>query len=116
MIYLGADNHKPASAIVIRVDQAVGEHFAHGLVNRCNSANVRSDDEVGNTDGISGDTQNDLSALITANGLTDTALTNIPLYLLLVACLLICAFSLSRKAPQPVHILTLKEKRKLTQK
>jgi energy-coupling factor transport system ATP-binding protein len=60
--------------------------------------------------------QNDLSALITANGLTDTALKNIPLYLLLVACLLICAFSLSRKAPQPVHIQTPKEKRQLSKR
>ena len=60
--------------------------------------------------------QNDLAALITANGLTDTALKNIPLYLLLVACLLICAFSLSRKAPQPVHIQTPKEKRQLSKR
>ncbi len=60
--------------------------------------------------------QNDLSALITANGLTDTALKNIPLYLLLVACLLVCAFSLSRKAPPPVHIQTPKEKRRLSKR
>ena len=57
--------------------------------------------------------QNDLSALITANGLTDTALKNIPLYLLLVACLLVCAFSLSRKAPPPVRVQTPREQRKL---
>ncbi len=60
--------------------------------------------------------QNDLSALITANGLTDTALNNIPLYLLLVICLLVCAFSLSRKAPPPVHIQTPKEKRRLSKR
>ena len=60
--------------------------------------------------------QNDLSALITANGLTDTALKDIPLYLLLVACLLICAFSLSRKAPPPVRVQTPKEKRKLSKR
>ena len=60
--------------------------------------------------------QNDLSALITANGLTDTALKNVPLYLLLVICLLVCAFSLSRKAPPPVHIQTPKEKRRLSKR
>ena len=60
--------------------------------------------------------QNDLSALITANGLTDTALKNIPLYLLLVICLLVCAFSLSRKAPPSVHIQTPKEKRQLSKR
>ena len=60
--------------------------------------------------------QNDLSALITANGLTDTALKDIPLYLLLVACLLICAFSLSRKSPPPVRVQTPKEKRKLSKR
>ena len=59
--------------------------------------------------------QNDLTALITANGLTAEALKNIPLYLLLVACLLICAFSLSRKSPQPVR-QTPKEKRKLSKR
>ena len=60
--------------------------------------------------------QNDLSALITANGLTDTALKNVPLYLLLVICLLVCAFSLSRKAPPSVHIQTPKEKRQLSKR
>ena len=60
--------------------------------------------------------QNDLSALITANGLTDTALKNIPLYLLLVACLLVCAFSLSRKAPPPVRVQTPREQRKLSKR
>ena len=60
--------------------------------------------------------QNDLSALITANGLTDTALKNIPLYLILVICLLVCAFSLSRKAPPPMHIQMLKEKRRLSKR
>ena len=59
--------------------------------------------------------QNDLTALITANGLTAEALKNIPLYLLLVACLLICAFSLSRKSPQPIR-QTPKEKRKLSKR
>jgi ATPase components of various ABC-type transport systems, contain duplicated ATPase len=65
---------------------------------------------------ISTVSQNDLSALITANGLTDTALKNVPLYLLLVICLLVCAFSLSRKAPPPVHIQAPKEKRRLSKR
>ena len=43
-------------------------------------------------------------ALINENGLTTTALNDLPLYLLLVVCLLICAFSLSRRAPQPVRL------------
>ena len=60
--------------------------------------------------------QQNLSELITANGLTDKALKDIPLYLLLVACLLICAFSLSRKAPPPVRAQTPKEKRKLSKR
>ena len=60
--------------------------------------------------------QNDLSALITANGLTDKALKDIPLYLLLVACLLVCAFSLSRKAPPPVRVQMPKEKRQLSRR
>ena len=58
----------------------------------------------------------DLSALITENGLTAAAWQDIPLYLLLVACLLICAFSLSRKAPEPVRVQTPKEKRKLSKR
>ena len=59
---------------------------------------------------------NDLSVLITANGLTDKAFKDIPLYLLLVACLLVCAFSLSRKAPPPVRVQTPKEKRQLSKR
>ena len=58
----------------------------------------------------------DLSALITENGLTAAAWQDIPLYLLLVACLLICAFSLSRKAPEPVRAQTPREKRKLSKR
>ncbi len=58
----------------------------------------------------------DLSSLITKDGLTAAAWQDIPLYLLLVACLLICAFSLSRKAPQPVRVQTPKEKRKLSKR
>ncbi len=58
----------------------------------------------------------DLSSLITKDGLTAAAWQDIPLYLLLVACLLICAFSLSRKAPQPVRIQTPREKRKLSKR
>ena len=58
----------------------------------------------------------DLSSLITKDGLTAAAWQDIPLYLLLVACLLICAFSLSRKAPQPVRAQTPKEKRKLSKR
>ncbi len=58
----------------------------------------------------------DLSALITENGLTTTALNDLPLYLLLVICLLICAFSLSRRAPQPARLQPPKEKRKLSKR
>ncbi|MBR3555543.1 MAG: ATP-binding cassette domain-containing protein [Oscillospiraceae bacterium] len=58
----------------------------------------------------------DLSALINENGLTTTALNDLPLYLLLVLCLLICAFSLSRRAPQPVRLQTPKDKRKLSKR
>ena len=57
-----------------------------------------------------------LSDLITANGLTAEALRDIPLYLLLVACLLICAFSFSRKASPLVQVQTPKEKRKLSKR
>ena len=57
-----------------------------------------------------------LSDFITAEGLTAAAWQDIPLYLLLVACLLICAFSLSRKSPQPVRVQTPKEKRKLSKR
>ncbi len=57
-----------------------------------------------------------LSDFITAEGLTAAAWQDIPLYLLLVACMLICAFSLSRKAPQPVRVQTPKEKRKLSKR
>ena len=60
--------------------------------------------------------QQDLTALITANGLTDTALENIPLYLILIVCLLVCAFSLSQKAPPPVRLQTPVEKRKLSKR
>ena len=58
----------------------------------------------------------DLSALIQENGLTAAALNDLPLYLLLVLCLLICAFSLSRRAPPPVRAQTPKEKRKLSKR
>ena len=58
----------------------------------------------------------DLSALINENGLTTTALNDLPFYLLLVLCLLVCAFSLSRRAPQPVRLQTPKEKRKLSKR
>ena len=58
----------------------------------------------------------DLSALINENGLTATALNDLPLYLLLVLCLLICAFSLSRRAPRPVRVQTPKEKRRLSKR
>jgi len=58
----------------------------------------------------------DLSELITENGLTTAALSDLPLYLLLVACLLICAFSLSRKAPPPARLQTPVEKRKLSKR
>ena len=57
-----------------------------------------------------------LSALITKDGLTAAAWQDIPLYLLLVICMLICAFSLSRKSPQPVRAQTPKEKRKLSKR
>ena len=60
--------------------------------------------------------QQDLSALIQENGLTNAALDNIPLYLLLVACLLICAFSLSRRAKPPVRIQTPGDQRKLSRR
>ncbi len=58
----------------------------------------------------------DLSALINENGLTAAALNDLPLYLLLVFCLLISAFSLTRRAPKPVRIQTPKEKRKLSKR
>ena len=58
----------------------------------------------------------DLSALINENGLTTAALNDLPLYLILVLCLLVCAFSLSRRAPQPVRLQTPKEKRKLSKR
>ena len=58
----------------------------------------------------------DLSSLITKDGLTVAAWQDIPLYLLLVVCLLICAFSLSRKAPQPMRAQTPKEKRRLSKR
>jgi len=58
----------------------------------------------------------DLSSLITKDGLTAAAWQDIPLYLLLVACLLICAFSLSRKAPPPVRVQTPREQRKLSKR
>ena len=58
----------------------------------------------------------DLSALIREDGLTTAALQDIPLYLLLVACMLVCAFTLSRRAPAPVRLQTPKEKRKLTKR
>jgi energy-coupling factor transport system ATP-binding protein len=60
--------------------------------------------------------QQDLSALIRESGLTDAAFTNIPLYLLLVVCLLICAFSLSRRGKPPVRERSLLEKRKLSKR
>ena len=58
----------------------------------------------------------DLSVLITKDGLTAAAWQDIPLYLLLVVCMLVCAFSLSRKAPQPARAQTPKEKRKLSKR
>ena len=58
----------------------------------------------------------DLSALINENGLTGAAIQDLPLYLLLVVCLLVCAFSLSRKAPEPVRSQTPKEKRRLSKR
>ena len=58
----------------------------------------------------------DLSALINENGLTATAISDLPLYLLLVVCLLVCAFSLSRKAPEPVRAQTPREKRQLSKR
>jgi len=58
----------------------------------------------------------DLSALITENGLTTAAYKDLPLYLLLVVCLLICAFCFIRRAPQPVRIQTPKEQRKLSKR
>ena len=58
----------------------------------------------------------DLSALINESGLTAAALNDLPFYLLLVLCLLICAFSLSRRAPQPVRLQPPKEKRKLSKR
>ena len=60
--------------------------------------------------------QQDLSALIREDGLTTAAYENIPLYLLLVACLLISAFALSRRAAAPVRIQTPKEKRRLSRR
>ena len=57
-----------------------------------------------------------LSNLITENGLTTAAWQDIPLYLLLVACLLICAFALSRRSPQPVRVQMPKEMRKLSKR
>ncbi|MBR4656100.1 MAG: ATP-binding cassette domain-containing protein [Oscillospiraceae bacterium] len=58
----------------------------------------------------------DLSALINENGLTGAAIQDLPLYLLLVVCLLVCAFSLSRKAPEPVRVQTPREKRRLSKR
>ena len=60
--------------------------------------------------------QQDLSSLIREDGLTTAAYENIPLYLLLILCLLICAFSFSRKANRPVRVQTPKEKRKLSRR
>ena len=60
--------------------------------------------------------QQNLSSLITKDGLTAAAWQDIPLYLLLVTCMLVCAFSLSRKAPQPVRAQTPKENRKLSKR
>ena len=58
----------------------------------------------------------DLSALITEKGLTDAAIQDLPLYGLLVLCLLVCAFALSRRAPPPVRLQTPREKRKLSKR
>ena len=58
----------------------------------------------------------DLSALITENGLTDAALSDLPLYGLLVLCLLICAFALSRRARPLTRIQTPREKRRLSRR
>ncbi|MBO4676756.1 MAG: ATP-binding cassette domain-containing protein [Oscillospiraceae bacterium] len=60
--------------------------------------------------------QQDLSALIREDGLTSAAYENIPLYLLLILCLLICAFSFSRRANRPVRVQTPKERRKLSRR
>ncbi len=58
----------------------------------------------------------DLSALIRETGLTDAAYADLPLYGLLVLCLLICAFSLSRRAKAPVRVQTSVEKRRLSRR
>ncbi len=58
----------------------------------------------------------DLTALINENGLTNAALKDLPLYLLLVLCLLVCAFCLARRAPQPVRVQPPKEERKLSKR
>ena len=58
----------------------------------------------------------DLTALITEEGLTTAAFNDLPLYLLLVVCLLICAFCISRRAPQPVRLQPPKEKRRLSRR
>ncbi len=60
--------------------------------------------------------QQDLSSLIREDGLTNAAYASIPLYLLLVACLLVCAFALSRRANRPVREQTPKEKRRLSRR
>ncbi len=58
----------------------------------------------------------DLSALVTESGLTDAAVSDLPRYLALIACLLCCAFCLSRRAPQPVRISPNVQKRKLSKR
>ena len=58
----------------------------------------------------------DLSALIRETGLTEAAYSDLPLYGLLVLCLLICAFSLSRRAKAPARVQTPREKRKLSRR
>ena len=58
----------------------------------------------------------DLSALVTESGLTNAAISDLPLYFLLIACLLCCAFCLSRKAPPPVRAVPSIEKRKLSKR
>ncbi len=58
----------------------------------------------------------DLSALINEGGLTSAALNDLPLYLLLVVCLLVCAFCLTRRAPPAVRIQTPREKRRLSKR
>jgi energy-coupling factor transport system ATP-binding protein len=58
----------------------------------------------------------DLSSLIREEGLTSAAIADLPLYLILVACLLICVFALSRRAPDPARVQTPREKRKLSKR